>query len=76
MEREMFELDAQSIGDVAGGKIIESKDGEFFAVPDQCKGFKSREEAEHACECMKKCRCDHGKHHGHPEHPNCPNHHQ
>lgn len=40
------ELQSAALGDVAGGKVVETKDGEFLVVPSFCKEFPTREETE------------------------------
>lgn len=69
MEKEMFELNEQNLDEVAGGKIVETKDGEFLVLPKHVKGFKTREEAEKVQEKFsKKCNCKHSHPHMHPHH--------
>ena len=40
------ELQSAALGDVAGGKVVETKDGEFLVVPSFWNEFPTREEAE------------------------------
>ena len=40
------ELQSVALGDVAGGKVVETKDGVWLVVPSFCKEFSTKEEAE------------------------------
>jgi hypothetical protein len=57
-----MELNENSLDKVAGGKgemkVVESKDGEFFLVHSDAKGFKTEEQAKKALENFP----PHGKH--------------
>ncbi len=40
------ELKSAALGQVAGGKIVETKSGEWLVVPSFCKEFSTKKEAE------------------------------
>lgn len=39
-------LKNNSLGNVAGGRVVETKNGEWLVVPDFCRSFSTKEEAE------------------------------
>lgn len=63
-----MEIEKNKLEKVAGGKIIESKDGKFFPVPDNMEGFDTKEDAEKVENIFKKGPHPHG-------HPGMPHHH-
>lgn len=40
------ELESTALGNVAGGRVVETKDGGWLVVPEFCKTFGTKEEAE------------------------------
>ena len=69
------ELESTALGSVAGGRIVETKDGGWLVVPEFCKTFDTKEEAEKWDSEIKTKRGpemqgprgphDHHGHHGH-----------
>lgn len=47
------DLQSTALGNVAGGKIVESKDGKWVVVPSFCEEFSTEEEAKKFVESLK-----------------------
>ena len=58
------ELKNTALGSVAGGRLVETKDEGWLVVPDFCKAFPTKEEAEKFKADIRNRR-GHGGHRGH-----------